>query len=77
METTTRKYRSLYGKRNPGRRFKNQRNFKNGNMNLFTLKIEKCLLELITNLKGTSGYDEVTTTQDGVKLLVKIRRIMC
>ena len=47
----------------------NQRNVKEGNRYLLPIKIEQCQPELRTRIKGTSGYEEVVTAQDGVNII--------
>ena len=44
---------------------------------MFYLEICQCSPVLINKLKGTSGYKEVTASQDGIKIFGMIKGIVC
>ena len=54
-----------------------QRHAKEGYRIMFALAIEQCYPALSKSLKGTSSYREVEAIQEGIKLLVMIRSIIC
>ena len=57
--------------------FVRSRNIEEVNKKLYLLFNDQCKTSLITNLKGTKGYDKAHREKYGIKLLELIRNVSC